>query len=164
MKDFVRRLEEKTAEFGNHHHKYIQTVRRDLDHLIQRLEEQKKRDLVHILHSSYDFGKELKIVAGIAQDTKERLSFIQTFFALHFLLMNRHAIDMLGMLEAKTRGNLSDAEAKILSNALTQLRLNYVESAEASPAEAPAEADSKPEPPPEPPEGDDSPPSSSSST
>ncbi len=97
MKDFVTRLEEKTAEFGNHHLKYVQTVRRNLDHLIQRLEEQKKRDVVHILHSSYDFGKELRIVAGIAQNTKERLSFTRTFFALHFLLMNRHAIDMLRM-------------------------------------------------------------------
>lgn len=38
-----------------------------------------------------------------------------------------HAIDMLGMLEAKTHGNLSDAERQLLSNALTQLRLNYVE-------------------------------------
>jgi len=39
----------------------------------------------------------------------------------------RHAIDMLGMLESKTRGNLMDPEQKFLANALTQLRLNYVD-------------------------------------
>jgi hypothetical protein len=38
-----------------------------------------------------------------------------------------HAIDMLAMLEAKTKGNLSDAERQLLANALTQLRLNYVD-------------------------------------
>lgn len=41
----------------------------------------------------------------------------------------RHAIDMLAMLEAKTKGNLSSAEHKFLANALTQLRLNYVDCA-----------------------------------
>lgn len=38
-----------------------------------------------------------------------------------------HAIDMLGMLDQKTRGNLTEAEQQILSNALTQLHLNFVE-------------------------------------
>jgi len=51
----------------------------------------------------------------------------------------RHAIDMLAMLEAKTRGNLQDSEQKFLANALTQLRLNYVDcvrEAAAAPASA----------------------------
>ena len=39
----------------------------------------------------------------------------------------KHAIDMLAMLERKTAGNLSEAERSILSNALTQLRLNFVD-------------------------------------
>lgn len=38
-----------------------------------------------------------------------------------------HAIDMLDMLAAKMKGNLSDGEKGLLDNALTQLRLNYVE-------------------------------------
>jgi hypothetical protein len=41
----------------------------------------------------------------------------------------RHAIDMLAMLETKTQGNVSEAEQKFLANALTQLRLNYVDCA-----------------------------------
>jgi hypothetical protein len=97
VKDFITRLEEKTAEFGNHHLKYIHTVRKNLDHLIQRLEEAKKRDVVHILHSSYNFAQELRIVSSVAHNAKERLTFLQTFFSLHFLLMNRHAIDLLRM-------------------------------------------------------------------
>lgn len=69
-----------------------------------------------------------------------------------------HAIDMLAMLQTKTRGNLTDAEEKILSNALTQLQLNYVEVKNEKPAgsdspaggaesgpEAADSADSKPD-------------------
>lgn len=44
-------------------------------------------------------------------------------------------IDMLDMLEAKTKGNLSDAEAKLLKGLLAELKLNYVETLNEKPAE-----------------------------
>jgi hypothetical protein len=47
-------------------------------------------------------------------------------------------IDLLGMLEMKTRGNLSSEENRFLQQVLTTLRLNYVD--EASRPEAAAEA------------------------
>lgn len=46
------------------------------------------------------------------------------------------AIDMLAMLENRTRGNLADAENRALQDALCSLRLNYVEVARAQPAPA----------------------------
>lgn len=39
----------------------------------------------------------------------------------------QHAIDLLDMLEAKTRGNLSDDESRLLKQTLGMLKLNYVE-------------------------------------
>lgn len=36
-------------------------------------------------------------------------------------------IDMLGVLEAKTKGNLTDEESKLLTRALNELRLEYVD-------------------------------------
>ena len=42
------------------------------------------------------------------------------------LEMARGAIDMLGMLEEKTRGNLTTEEDKLLRELLNQVRLNYV--------------------------------------
>lgn len=36
-------------------------------------------------------------------------------------------IDLLGVLEAKTKGNLTEAEAKDLTQSLSQLRLQFVE-------------------------------------
>ena len=38
----------------------------------------------------------------------------------------RHWIDMLGMLEQKTRGNLNDEEASVLENVLAYLRMQFV--------------------------------------
>jgi Domain of unknown function (DUF1844) len=56
-------------------------------------------------------------------------------------------IDQLEMLEAKTRGNLDNQEAKLLKQSLTTLRMAFVEAVdgeevqpEAAPESAPAEA------------------------
>ncbi|MBI3092334.1 MAG: DUF1844 domain-containing protein [Candidatus Tectomicrobia bacterium] len=38
----------------------------------------------------------------------------------------KQTIDILGVLEEKTRGNLSDDEAQLLSNLLYDLRMRYV--------------------------------------
>ena len=44
-------------------------------------------------------------------------------------------IDMLDMLEVKTKGNLSEAEAKLLKGVLAELKMNYVETLNEKPAE-----------------------------
>lgn len=97
MKDFLSSLTERTSEFGNHYHKYIQAVSRYLDPIIQRLEEKKQRDLVHILHPAYDINAEMNIIAGAGETDDEKLKFLGTYFSLQFLLMNHQAIDLLRM-------------------------------------------------------------------
>lgn len=52
-------------------------------------------------------------------------------------------IDMLDMLEARTKGNLDDAEVKLLKNILAELKLNYVETLNEKPS--PAGAEQKPD-------------------
>jgi hypothetical protein len=44
----------------------------------------------------------------------------------------RHAIDMLGMLAEKTRGNLSLEEQRLIENSLTELRFRYVQVSEST--------------------------------
>ena len=39
----------------------------------------------------------------------------------------KHAIDMLGMLEAKSRGNLTNNEARLMDHVLYEVRMNYVD-------------------------------------
>ncbi len=58
-----------------------------------------------------------------------------------------HAIDMLAMLQNKTDGNLNETEQKLLANALTQLRLNFVDTQNqqsATKSEASAETPAEP--------------------
>ena len=43
------------------------------------------------------------------------------------LTLAKHTIDILGMLQEKTRGNLSPAEDKLMESLLYDLRLKYVE-------------------------------------
>ena len=43
------------------------------------------------------------------------------------LPLARHSIDMLGMLQEKTRGNLSVEEQRLIENGLTELRFRYVQ-------------------------------------
>jgi hypothetical protein len=43
------------------------------------------------------------------------------------LSLARHFIDLLAVLEEKTRGNLTPAEERLLSSSLHELRLMYVE-------------------------------------
>ena len=44
----------------------------------------------------------------------------------------RHTIDLLGMLQEKTRGNLTLEEQRLLENSLTLLRFRYVQAVEDS--------------------------------
>lgn len=39
----------------------------------------------------------------------------------------KHAIDLLGVIEEKTKGNLTLEEKRLLENSLTELRFRYVQ-------------------------------------
>jgi len=43
----------------------------------------------------------------------------------------RHLIDVLGMLEQKTKGNLDEAEQKLLASLIYDLRVTYVDAEKA---------------------------------
>lgn len=44
----------------------------------------------------------------------------------------RHSIDLLGILQEKTRGNLTLEEQRLLENSLTELRFRFVQALEES--------------------------------
>ena len=46
------------------------------------------------------------------------------------LPLARHSIDLLGMLQEKTKGNLTVEEQRMLENGLTELRFRYVQVSE----------------------------------
>ncbi len=45
----------------------------------------------------------------------------------------KHVIDLLGVLEDKTKGNLTLEEKRILENSLTELRFPYVQATRGAP-------------------------------
>jgi hypothetical protein len=53
------------------------------------------------------------------------------------------SIDVLGMLEEKMKGNLTEEEAKLISHVLYELRLNFVDEAKKHKAEEEAEKKSE---------------------
>lgn len=46
------------------------------------------------------------------------------------LELARHSIDLLGVLQEKTKGNLSMEEQRLLENSLTELRFRFVQATE----------------------------------
>lgn len=60
------------------------------------------------------------------------------------LELARHSIDMLGMLQEKTRGNLTLEEQRLLENSLTMLRFRYVQAVEDSRKAASTKPESEP--------------------
>lgn len=58
------------------------------------------------------------------------------------LPMARHLVDMIGVLEEKTKGNLSDEEAAMLQENLHQLRMAFVAVSQQSGSSSPSAADS----------------------
>jgi hypothetical protein len=60
----------------------------------------------------------------------------------------RHSIDLLAMLQEKTRGNVTMEEQRLVENALTELRFRFVQAMEKKSMTGPepkAEGESKPE-------------------
>jgi hypothetical protein len=51
----------------------------------------------------------------------------------------KHYIDLLALLEEKTKGNVSDDEARIFAGVLHELRMRFVECADASGPGAPSQ-------------------------
>ncbi len=47
------------------------------------------------------------------------------------LPLARHSIDVLGMLQEKTRGNLTTEEQRMIENGLTELRFRFVQVSDA---------------------------------
>lgn len=48
------------------------------------------------------------------------------------LRLARHSIDMMAMLEEKTKGNLTTEEQRLIGNSLTELRFRYIQAMEQS--------------------------------
>lgn len=68
------------------------------------------------------FGTQAMLALGLVRTQQDKDKEIQPDFELA-----RFYIDLLGMLEEKTKGNLTDDEQSMLSTTLNQLRMIFVQ-------------------------------------
>ena len=88
----------------------------------------------------------LGLYCGSSGDDKEEKSGPELGIA-------RHSIDLLAMLQEKTRGNCTVEEERLLNNALTELRFRFVQATEQQQRmqqqkEEASKSENQPEPPP----------------
>jgi hypothetical protein len=74
-----------------------------------------------------DFGTFVLSLGSSALVHLGEISHPETEQARENLLLARQTIDLLAMLEEKTRGNLTDDETRFLRDLLADLRLKFVE-------------------------------------
>jgi len=84
-------------------------------------------------------GLILSLAAGVMQHLGKTLNPMTQKIEKN-LQAAQATIDMLDMLEAKTKGNLEEGESKILTHVLSELKMNYVETLNEKPAEVEPEA------------------------
>ncbi len=89
-------------------------------------------------------GLILSLAAGVMQHLGKTLNPMTQKIEKN-LPAAQSTIDMLDMLEAKTKGNLDEAEGKLLTHVLSELKMNYVETLNEKPAEVEADADTSAE-------------------
>jgi hypothetical protein len=81
--------------------------------------------------SQVDFGTFVLSLGSSALVHLGEIQHPESAEAKENLLLARQTIDLLAMLQEKTRGNLSEAEARFLSDLLADLRLKFVEKSQA---------------------------------
>jgi len=78
-------------------------------------------------HGPVDFGTFVLSLASSALVHLGEIQHPETPEAKENMLLARQTIDLLAMLEEKTRGNLTGEETRFLSDLLADLRLKFVE-------------------------------------
>jgi len=93
--DQFETLEKRIAKHGNHHQKYIFTIKRFKDSLVHALESSGKLMQVHLWQPSVSPLDEMKIIIDLAREEKTRLEYLSCYYALQFLFMNSRSLDVL---------------------------------------------------------------------
>ncbi len=116
MKDPLTRLTEKTAALGNYNRKYLHIISTNIEKLTASLEQQGKRDAVHLWSYSMEIPGEMDTVLETAVNEEERLDFLGCYFGLQFLHMNLRMVDIV-KLELTTSPDRPQTGKKLMLEA-----------------------------------------------
>jgi len=104
----------------------------------EEAEEQQTMELPPVNFENFVFG--LYNTASIHMGIRDP----ETGELIQNLSLARHTIDTLGMIQEKTKGNLTATESNLLENVLYNLRMGYLQAVK--PADKPAEDEPAKEP------------------
>ncbi len=89
------RLRTRVEKLGNHHRKYLHTIARHRDTLVQRLEAAEILERVSLWRPSLAVRDDMERVLSVGRDEPERLGFLATYFSLQLLHLNLRSVDVL---------------------------------------------------------------------
>ena len=108
-------IERRVATLANHHQKYLVTIRRFIDSLVDALEESGKLTGTHLWRSSSDPADEMSVIAGLTSDPERNVQHVSCYYALQFLHMNFRHQDILA-LGVTSRRNLIEVYQQFMMN------------------------------------------------
>lgn len=109
----------------------------------EEAEEQQPMELPPVTFENYIFGLYNTALFHLGVHNPETGELIQN------LPVARHTIDTLGMIQEKTKGNLTAPESNLMDNLLYELRMNYLRAAKQAEEEPTEEPEAEPEEEPE---------------
>ena len=95
MKEPLTRLTERTAALGNYNRKYLHIISSNVEKLNDTLEREGLRDRVHLWNHSMEIPGEMDTILEAASTFEEKIEFLGCYFALQFLNMNLHTVDIV---------------------------------------------------------------------
>ncbi len=90
-------IENNVSILANHYRKYLHTISRFKNSLIQALESSGKLMQIHLWRSSSSPRAEMGIIASLTADIRTRVQHVSCYYALQFLHMNFRHLDILAL-------------------------------------------------------------------
>ncbi len=106
MDIYFDKLKNRSAILGNHYKKYLVIIEKNLDSLMERLENAGMKERVHLWVNSPDYGDEMRTISLLGTTQKERLNDLGCYFALQFLQMNLSALDDIALAATSDENKL----------------------------------------------------------
>jgi len=91
----LNRLCDRATTLGNHLRKYIHAIEGHRERVVSRLDETGNLGRVSFGDPAQNLRAEMSIVAGIARDANETKQFLAFYYALQYIIMEVHSLDIL---------------------------------------------------------------------
>lgn len=126
MDGHLHRLSLRIARLGKHYQRFLVSAASNVAQLIERLEQHQMLDDVELWDLTSAPGDQMRLIAGIGADRREKLDFMATFYSLQFLHMNLLAIDRLELALSDGGGGSVAYRDFLDAQAANYQRLNAV--------------------------------------